>query len=393
MKTLFQEIFSRMPEAYGEAPGRVNLIGEHTDYNGGFVLPTAIPQRTHIILAPRDDMQVRLASKDLGAELQIAEYTLGQEERKLQWSDYVEGASWLLQQKSHALTGFDALIVSDVPIGAGLSSSAALLVALFRGLRRLFQLPIDDVQVALLSQTVENEFVGARVGIMDQMAASLADIGTALFLDTRHLTFERIPLPPDKMELFIINSGVKHSHVHGGYNTRRSECESAAQILGVPQLRDFNEVDLSQLGQLSEVLQKRARHVISENARVQKAVRALLAHDFEYFGQLMLESHASMRDDYEVSVPEIDFLVEEAASHQAVLGARLTGGGFGGSIVGLCRPGEALRIAQTVRASYREKFGREATILVPPAPPASAGASSQTGRTRERGAEASAQNS
>lgn len=367
MKTLFQEIFSRSPEAYGDAPGRVNLIGEHTDYNGGFVLPTAIPQRTHIVFAPRDDMEVRLASKDLGAELQTAHYTLGSEERKLRWSDYIEGATWLLQQKSMPVRGFEALIVSDVPIGAGLSSSAALLVALFRGLRRLFQLSIDDVQIALMSQTVENEFVGARVGIMDQMAASLADSGTALFLDTRQLSFERIPLPPDKMELFIINSGIKHSHVHGGYNTRRSECEAAALALGVPQLRDFSELDIAQLARLDTLLQKRARHVITENARVQSAVRALLDHDFRYFGQLMIESHASMRDDYEVSVPEVDFLVAEACRHEAVFGARLTGGGFGGSIVGLCEPGEAYEIALAIKERYRQDCGREATVLVPAA--------------------------
>ncbi len=365
MTTLFQELFARPPESYGEAPGRVNIIGEHTDYNGGFVLPTAIPQRTHIILAPRSDANVRLASKDLGTSIQTCEYVLGQEEAKHRWSDYIEGATWLLQQKSMPIQGFDALIVSDVPLGAGLSSSAALLVALFRGLRRLYQLPIDDVQIALMSQTVENEFVGARVGIMDQMAASLADAGTALFLDTRSMNFERIPLPLSKMEMFIINSGIKHSHAHGGYNTRRTECESAAQLLGIKQLRDFSEMDLPQLEQLPEVLRKRARHVITENARVQRAVHALLASDLEYLGQLMIQSHASMRDDYEVSVSEIDFLVQVACADPAVYGARLTGGGFGGSIVGFCRTGEAHRIVNDIKHQYQEKLGREATVMVP----------------------------
>lgn len=365
MKELFEEKFGLSPLFVADAPGRVNLIGEHTDYSGGFVLPTAIPQKTTILLAPRDDREVHLYSAAFGPGQEWARYGLGEEHRQGQWSDYIAGVTWLIQQKNLALTGFNALIHSDIPIGAGLSSSAALLVAMFRGLRRLCQLAIDDVQIALLSQTVENEFVGARVGIMDQMAASLADRGTALFLDTRSLHFERIKLPMELMDLFIINSGIAHRLVDGGYNARREACEEAARVLGIPQLRDLQIHDLSRLDMLSPLLHKRARHVITENSRVQEAVQAILASDLQRLGTLMWASHASMRDDFEVSLPEIDFLVESARAQPGVYGARLTGGGFGGSIVGICEQGQGQVVAAEITRLYQQTWARQATVLLP----------------------------
>lgn len=365
LKPDFEALFGRSPLCFGEAPGRVNLIGEHTDYNGGFVLPTAIPQRTYVALAPRDDREVHVLSQDLSRQSEAFIYQLGSEEPRDHWADFVSGTTWLLQQKNFELQGFDLLIRSDVPIGAGLSSSAALLVALFRGLRRMSQLAYDDVQIALLSQIVENEFVGARVGIMDQMASSLADRGTALFLDTRTLQFERIKLPMEKMDLFIVNSGIKHRLVDGGYNARRSQCEAAAEALGVEQLRDVEVKDLARLEALPDLLRRRARHVVTENARVQSAVTAILAGELDTLGSLMIDSHRSMRDDFEVSIPEIDSLVQIACALPSVYGARLTGGGFGGSIVGICQEGQGNEVAEEIVRRYQREWNIEASILLP----------------------------
>lgn len=363
MKESFFEAFGHQATDSADAPGRVNLIGEHTDYNGGYVLPTAIPQTTHIELALRGDNRVHIVSSNIGPKGDERSYMLGSERPLHRWFDYFEGVTWLLQERGYMLRGFDARVSSHVPMGAGLSSSAALLVAMFRLLRKSFALPITDVDIALMSQAVENGFVGARVGIMDQMASSLADRGSALFLDTRTLDYRRIALPEDKIDIFVINSGVRHSHADGAYNTRRRECEEASSQLGVEQLRDVE--DIGATAKLSEPLASRARHVISENARVLKAVDAIQRGSMEDLGRLMIESHASMRDDFKVSVPEIDFLVEAALSHREVYGARLTGGGFGGSIVGICQRGHGRRLADSIADRYQAQTNYHASILVP----------------------------
>jgi galactokinase len=348
----------------GEAPGRVNLIGEHTDYNGGFVLPTAIPQRTRVDLVRRRDGRVTLATDVFGGVTR-ADYALGAEERHGDWRDYLAGTTWLLRREGMPAGGFDATIASTVPTGAGLSSSAALLVAALRALRPTFGLAFDDVRLALLAQRVENEFVGARVGVMDPMAASLADTGTALFLDTLDLSFRRVAIPAEAIELLVIDSGVEHRHAHGGYNARRAECEQAAELLGVARLRDLTEADLGRLAALPEPLGRRARHVLTENARVLCAVAALEAADTAQLGRLFAASHRSMRDDYEVSTPEVDRLIEIAGAEPAVFGARLTGGGFGGSIVGLARPGAGREAAARIARRYGEETGRPGAVLVP----------------------------
>lgn len=361
---VFQKLYERLPSCRTEAPGRVNLIGEHTDYNGGFVLPTLIPQKTSVELAPRQDQKVQLATMDQGGGLRRFHYNLGEERAEEAWGDYIQGLTWICRREGIQIQGFDALISSHVPMGAGLSSSAALLVAVFRALRQAFALELDDVKIALLCQQVENEFVGARVGIMDQMAISLGDHDHALFLDTRELCSERIRLPWDKMELFVINSGVKHQLMAAGeYNTRRAECEEACHLLGVKQLRDID--DLERLTILPPVYQKRARHVVTENRRVLAAVAALRQGDMQELGRLMLASHESMRLDYEVSVLEIDLLVAEARREPAVFGARLTGGGFGGSIVGISEPGEALAVAQRIMERARQRCEFKPAVLVP----------------------------
>jgi galactokinase len=363
----FPALFGRPPAVTADAPGRVNLIGEHTDYNGGFVLPTAIPQRTRVELAPRPDRTVRAWS----SAAETRQYTLGAEAPGQGWLDYVQGVTRLLAADGHTLGGFDVRITSTVPVGSGLSSSAALTVSVMRALRNLFALRLDDVQVARLGQRVENEFVGARVGIMDPMAASLADAGTALFLDARSLHFERVPLPAGA-DLIVVASGVSHRlAAGGGYNTRRAECERACEVLGVGQLRDLGAADLGRIDTLPAPLNRRARHVVTENDRVLAAVAALGAGDLARLGGLFYASHASMRDDYEVSIPEIDLLVDLARADGAIYGARLTGGGFGGSVVMLGHAGAGAAAADRIARAYAARSGQTPRVLVP-APPAEA---------------------
>lgn len=360
----FQTSFGHPPTVTADAPGRVNLIGEHTDYNGGFVLPTAIPQCCRVELAPRSDRSVRVVSTALEVGGAIASYELGAEAPGRGWLDFVQGATHLLSSQGHALHGFDARLDSKVPLGSGLSSSAALSVSLMRALRQAFGLDLDDLRIARNGQRIENEFVGARVGIMDPMAASLADRGTALFLDARSLEYQRVPLPA-VMDLVVIHSGVSHRLTTGDYNTRRAECERAAGLLEVAQLRDLSAADLPRVMALPDPLGRRARHVITENDRVLAAVEALRQSDLARLGRLFFASHDSMRDDYEVSVPEIDLLVEIARQDEAVHGARLTGGGFGGSVVILTRAGQGGAAAGRIARAYAERSGQQPKILVP----------------------------
>ncbi len=345
MHAAFRAAFGRAPTTIAEAPGRINLIGEHTDYNDGWVLPTVAPQRTRVALGPRHDDTVRVASP--AVDPGVGEFRLGAEHRGAGWLDYVQGVTAVLAREGHRVAGVDVAIESDVPVGAGLSSSAALEVALLRALREAFALALDDVAVARLAQRAEVEFVGARVGIMDQFAASLGRRGSAVLLDTRTLVHRRVPLPREA-ELVVIDSGVRHRHVAGGYNVRRAECEQASALLGVSTLRD---VRLGDEGALPPPLDRRVRHVVSENARVLETVAALEAGRLDHAGLLFTASHRSQRDDFEVSVPEVDRLVAAAIRHPDVYGARLTGGGFGGAIVALVRAGRGPAVGAAVVAA------------------------------------------
>jgi len=361
---LFRATYDAEPDLVASAPGRVNLIGEHTDYNGGYVLPMAIPQRTCVAAARVEGNLARAASANLAGGDRIREFTVGSEMVTRSWLDYVQGVTQALARDGYAIGGFGLAIVSDVPLGSGLSSSAALEVSVLRALRDLFSLVLDDVRLAQLGQRAENDFVGAPVGLMDQMAASLADDHTALFLDTRTLQYEQVPLPPGAA-LVVINSGVTHNHASGDYRTRRAECERAAQALGVPQLRDLDMEDLPRVERLPDPIGRRARHVITEDHRVLDSVAAMKAGDLRRLGDLFNASHASQRDDFEVSVPEIDLLVSLAQAEHGVYGARLTGGGFGGSIVALVEDDAAAAVATRVAAAYGNRGGRQATVLVP----------------------------
>ncbi len=360
----FRALFGVDPAAETEAFGRVNLIGEHTDYNEGFVLPTSIPQSTVTAIAPRGDRIVRAWSAELSAGDGLEAYALGEERSGRGWVDYVQGLTQAVAGAGYTIGGFDLALRSTVPLGSGLSSSAALEVAVLRALRHLFALDLDDVMLARLGQRAENEFVGAPVGIMDQMASSLARPGVALFIDTRSLAYEPAHLPRGT-ELAVINSGVAHHHAAGDYRTRRAECERAAVLLGVRALRDVGVTELDRVMRLPDPFNRRARHVVTEDQRVLDAMAAIAAGDPARLGALFDASHASERDDFEVSVPEVDLLVNLAQAEAGVFGARLTGGGFGGSIVALVRDGEASAVAARVVEEYTRQTGRQATVLVP----------------------------
>jgi galactokinase len=351
-----------MREVTADAPGRVNLIGEHTDYHDGFVMPSAVPQRTTVVLTLRADRRVHATSTQMSGE--PFEYTLGGERRGAGWADYVQGLTWVLAKEGVRIDGFDLHVDSDVPLGSGLSSSAALEVAALRALRIAYELSISDVVLARMAQRAEVEFVGAPVGIMDQMACSLAGERDALFLDTRSLAFERIPLPP-QLGLVVINSGVAHQHAGGDYVTRRRESEQAARLLGVDRLRDVPLDAMHRIEALPPLLARRARHVVTENARVLAARETLRVADLASFGGLLNASHASLRDDYEVSVAAVNALVEIAQSQRGVFGARMTGGGFGGAVVIATSADEAARIAGTVAEHYERRQLARPQILVP----------------------------
>ena len=308
---------------------------------------------------------MRVLSADMGGE--EASYALGQEARRGHWIDYVQGVTAALRWGGFEIGGFDALVVSDVPVGAGLSSSAAIEVATLRALREAFGLQLDDVRLALLAQRGENDLVGAPVGVMDPMASSLADTSSALFLDARSLAFELVPFPA-AAGLAVIDSGITHDHAGGEYRLRRAECEEAALLLGVPQLRDLPFFDLPRAQALPEPLGRRVRHVVSENERVLLARDALRAGDLPALGDLFDASHRSMRDDYEVSTPEIDVLVDTARSLPGVHGARLTGGGFGGCVIVLTDRDRARAAAEDAARQYRARTGRAGAVLLPPAP-------------------------
>ncbi len=349
----------------GEAPGRVNLIGEHTDYAGGFVLPTVIPQTTVVVMAANPGTKARLWSAAVPLEQQQARYVVGEEARTGGWADYVQGATAVLRSAGHQVSGFDAVIRSEVPLGSGLSSSASLSVAVLRALRDLFDLRLDDAVLAGLARRIETEFIGVPIGVMDPIAVALGTANHALFLDTRDLSWQLVRMPPTA-EIAVVNSGISHSHATGGYRVRRQECEAATRALGVGQLRDLGENDLWRLDALEPTLQKRARHIITENARVLAAVDALRKRDTVRFGALMDASHTSLRDLYEVSTPEIDRMVEIARQQRGVFGARITGGGFGGAIVLLVQAGEAQRAAAAVAEGARAELGLRPQVLVPP---------------------------
>ncbi|MBW9109086.1 galactokinase [Microbacterium ureisolvens] len=347
-RALFAARFGADPTGTWSAPGRVNLIGEHTDYNDGFVLPSAIQHRTHVALAPRADgvLRVRVASTfddatvDVGLDELDALFPARRDDVP-EWARYPLGVAWALLAASatdpSTVTGVDLAFASDVPVGAGLSSSAAIESATAVALADAWGIDLDRVALAKVGRRAENEAVGAPTGIMDQMASLLGRADAAIFLDCRSLEAQVIDLgfAGAGLELVVIDTGVKHSHATGGYGERRAACERGAAALGVPALRDVSVDDLPRLAELvDEVTFRRVRHVVTEDQRVLDTVRTLREQGPTAIGDLLVASHASMRDDFEISVPELDTAVEAALAAGAV-GARMTGGGFGGAAIAL----------------------------------------------------------
>lgn len=350
----FQQIFGQLPQSQASAPGRVNLLGEHTDYNDGFVLPTAIPQSTTVQVGFSTDGKHHFYSEDLNERVDILDIN----HTPSGFASYIFGCIEVLKSAPNTIPPLNLYVKSSVPMGSGLSSSAALEVAILRALRQLLNLSIDDVEIAQLAQQAEIRYAGVQCGIMDQMASSLADTEHILFLDTR--TLERRVLPfPDGAEIVVIDSGVPRTLAGSGYNQRRAECEEAAQLLKVKALRDITDADAVQ--ELPEPLRRRARHVVTENNRVLQAVQEVSS---SRFGELMNASHASLRDDYEVSVPALDTLVGMLQKTPGVFGARLTGAGFGGACVALVAAGEGKAIATNILEQYNQA-GYTGRILVP----------------------------
>jgi galactokinase len=364
----FRERTGRDPEGVWAAPGRVNLIGEHTDYNDGFVLPAAIDRLVLVAAGRRGDGRLRLWSlqAEPPADLELAGVGPG---KVGGWAAYPAGVAWALGQAGVELGGADLVVDGDVPAGSGLSSSAALECATATALADLGGAGLDRAALAGLARRAENEVVGVPSGVMDQMVSMLGRAGHALFLDTRSLGTEQVPLPLEAagLCLVVIDTRAGHRLVDGAYADRRAACEAAAAVLGVPALRDATVEQVEAAAEaLGEEGLRRARHVVTENARVLEAVRLLRAGDLDRLGPLLAASHASLRDDYEVSSPELDTAVEAAGAAGAV-GARMTGAGFGGSALALARADLVGRIDEQVQAAFATAgFGPPAVAAVVP---------------------------
>jgi galactokinase len=355
VEAAFAEAFGGTPALIARAPGRVNLIGEHTDYNDGFVLPMAIGGQTLVAARARADDEIRVVAADLGrtTSFHLSDITPSEEEP---WSNYVRGVAAALQAQGLAVKGAGIAIAGDVPQGAGLSSSASLEVATGLALAALAGQPdYDRTQIALAGQRAEHDFAGCQCGIMDQLVSARAVVGHALLIDCRSLEAMPVPLPHD-WAVMIVHSGVSRGLVDGEYNARRAQCEAAARHYGVRALRD---VDVASPEGLDPATFRRARHVVTENARTMAAVDALKAGDLRRLGKLMAASHASMRDDFEITVPQVDHLVailQDAIGSEG--GARMTGGGFGGAVVAIMRNEAVEAVKAAVEAPHQSPLIR-----------------------------------
>jgi galactokinase len=366
LKVGFKDIFGSEPFLI-RAPGRVNLIGEHTDYNDGFIMPAALEYETRAAVAPRSDRILRVHSAKIG---ETREFNLDDpaSQPKRDWTDYVFGVAVALAGAGKALKGADILVASSVPVGSGLSSSAALEVSIGYSLLTVAGLPIDTVELAKLCQKAENEFVGMRCGIMDQFISCNGQHDHALMIDCRSLEKRPVPIDP-RARIVVANSMVHHELASGEYNKRRASCEEAVRLLSpvlgpIKALRDVTPADLeANKGLLSDVTYRRARHIVTENERVLEAADALAAGDLARCGALMNQSHVSMRDDYEISCEEVDILVDIAQKQPGVFGSRMTGGGFGGSTVSLVDASVADAFMENVRTAYETATGLKSTIF------------------------------
>ncbi|KAB8164333.1 galactokinase [Streptomyces sp. 3MP-14] len=350
-----EQVFGVAPDGAWSAPGRVNLIGEHTDYNEGFVLPLALPHSAVATATRRADRTLRLRSRDVGGT--VVELSLDAlVPREVEgWAAYPAGVAWALERAGHRLTGADIRFASDVPTGAGLSSSAALEVVTALALSDLNELGLTAPELARIGQIAENDFVGMPCGILDQMASASCVEGHVLHLDTRDLSGRQVPfdMAAEGLRLLVVDTQVKHAHADGAYARRRAECEAGAAALGVPFLRDvpFAELDAALARIEDEAVRRRVRHVVTEDRRVARVVELLDAGRAREIGPLLTEGHASLRDDFEVSCPELDLAVDTANAAGA-LGSRMTGGGFGGSAIALVPEESVASVGKAVGEAF-----------------------------------------
>ncbi|MCJ8292939.1 MAG: galactokinase [Colwellia sp.] len=362
---LFEQQFKRSAELVCHAPGRVNLIGDHTDYNDGFVLPAAINYGTTIAVSAREDNVVKVYAHD--CEQQTNEFSLTEIvfDQQMMWSNYVKGTLQALMKKHPEIKGANLVVTGNVPQGAGLSSSASFEIAILKAFTQLYQLDLDGVNAALIGQQAENDFVGCNCGIMDQLISAMGQQGHAMLLDCKDLSFEDAPIPDDLM-LFIVNSNVKRGLVDSAYNLRRQQCEAVAKYFGVSALR---EVTMAQLNAAEDKIEpelfKRARHVVSENTRAVNTLKALKANDMATISAEMKASHVSLRDDFEVTTKEMDGLVEMIDSVLGTKGGvRMTGGGFGGCVVALVPTALVEQVKDVVNSNYEKEFGLKPSIYL-----------------------------
>ena len=362
----FNERFSTEPTFITRAPGRVNLIGEHTDYNDGFVFPMAIDREMWIALRPRDDKEVHLTSIDYGdtAVFDLTNFSKGESH----WIEYVKGIAWKLQQNGYELNGWEGVMTGNIPRGSGLSSSAGLELASAYAFTAVSDFTWNAVQMAQLSQQAENEWVGVNCGIMDQMISAVGEEGQAILIDCRSLETKSFPLPSGTA-VVVMDTATRRGLVDSAYNERRQQCEAAAQFFGVAALRDVSIAEfLEAADQLDKLTRKRARHVVTENQRTLNAARAMQLDDAPLLGQLMHDSHISLRDDFEVSCKELDTMVTIAEIQESCYGARMTGAGFGGCAIALVNQFEVEDFVKTVAQEYEAQTNLKPAVYICQAP-------------------------
>lgn len=371
LRNKFNEVFKKT-KLYFFAPGRVNLIGEHTDYNGGHVFPCALSFGTHAVLCKRDDRTVRLYSLNMESQ-GIIETDLDHIafDPKQDWANYPLGVLHVMQSRGYLIDqGFEMLFWGNIPAGAGLSSSASIELATAVALNTAFQLNIPQIELVKMAQEAENKFVGMNCGIMDQFASGMGKEDHAILLDCNTLQYEYVPLNLKGISIVIINSNKKHSLVNSGYNDRRRESENALKALQTKlPIKALGELSIEEFEKNKDLIkdpieQKRAKHAVYENQRTLQATQCLRKGDVETFGKLMKQSHISLRDDYEVSCPELDIIAETAWTVPGVLGARMTGGGFGGSAVALVKDSAVKQLIDTVGQTYTQKTGLKADFYI-----------------------------
>lgn len=367
LKSRFQEVFGTSAQLLAKSPGRINIIGEHTDYNEGFVLPTAIDKAIYVAVGKREDAIIRLYAEDFGEYFETD--TAAIKPSPVGWANYILGVVNQIQERGKIVGGFDLYLDGDVPLGAGLSSSAAVECATGFVLNELFDFGFDRTEIAKIGQLAEHTFAGVKCGIMDQFASVLSKKGHVIKLDCRDLSYEYVPLDLGEYEIVLLNTNVKHSLASSAYNDRRASCEEGVAWVAekYSHVRSLRDVTISMLDELvkarNEDTYRKCRYVIEENARLHLACDALREGDILELGQQMFAAHTALSKDYEVSCPELDFLVDEAKALEDVVGARMMGGGFGGCTINIVRKGSGSAIATQLAPRYRERFGLDLDVI------------------------------